>query len=104
MVSKTFDVEQLPPDEQYHEDDGTRFISDIPHADVSLPLLFVCAVLNQFQQEVLIFLVDLLFMNMFPIYLFLSRERRERWLNLVAAWFLANKPGQKFRKCDARMT
>ena len=34
VVSKTFDVEQLPPDEQYHEDDGTRFIRDIPHAHV----------------------------------------------------------------------
>ena len=39
VVSKTFDVEQLPPDEQYHEDDGTRFIRDIPHAHVSHQIL-----------------------------------------------------------------
>ena len=34
VVSKTFDVEQLLPGEHYLEDDGTRFIEDIPRADV----------------------------------------------------------------------
>ena len=36
MVTKTFEVEQLAPEYQEREDDGTRFMDDIPIADVSL--------------------------------------------------------------------
>ena len=36
MVTKAFEVEQLAPEYQERDDDGTRFMDDIPASDVSL--------------------------------------------------------------------
>lgn len=79
MVSKTFDVEQLPPGEHYLEDDGTRFMNDIPHADVSGPVARGCKIkLTQIYSN------------------FVFRERSETLRS--TGWFPANKLGQNYKK------